>query len=128
MLGSFVLSSGYYDAYYLKALRVRTLIREAFDKAFASYDIILAPAAPTTAPMRGKSLQDPIRMYLGDIYTISANLAGLPGISVPCGRDGKGLPVGMQLIGDRFSEKKLLRAAYAYESARGAFGICEEVR
>ena len=90
MLGSFVLSSGYYDAYYLKALRTKALIKKAFDKAFEKYDMILGPAAPTTAPKLGESLSDPIKMYLGDIYTISVNLAGLPGISVPCGVDSKG--------------------------------------
>ncbi len=115
MLGSFVLSSGYYDAYYLKALKVKALIKKAFDEAFAKYDMILAPAAPTTAPLLGSSLADPIKMYLGDIYTISVNLAGLPGITVPCGADSKGLPVGMQLIGDCYSEKKLIQAAYTYE-------------
>ncbi len=115
MLGSFVLSSGYYDAYYLKALRVKALIRKAFDEAFAKYDMILGPVAPTTAPGLGESLADPIKMYLGDIYTIAVNLAGLPGISVPCGQDSKGLPIGMQLIGDCFQEKKLLQAAYTYE-------------
>lgn len=118
MLGSFVLSSGYYDAYYLKALRTKALIKQEFDKAFAAYDLILGPAAPTTAPKIGDSLSDPIKMYLGDIYTISANLAGLPGISVPCGRDSKGLPIGLQLLGDCFQEKKLIRAAYAYEQTR----------
>ena len=115
MLGSFVLSSGYYDAYYLKALRTKALIKKAFDSAFAKYDMILAPAAPTTAPKLGVSLSDPIKMYLGDIYTISVNLAGLPGISIPVGQDAKGLPVGMQLIGDCFQEKKLFQAAYTYE-------------
>ena len=115
MLGSFVLSSGYYDAYYLKALRVKAMIKKAFDDAFAKYDCILGPVAPTTAPELGKSLADPIRMYLGDIYTISVNLAGLPGISVPCGTDSKGLPIGLQLIGDCFREKKLIQTAYTYE-------------
>ena len=128
MLGSFVLSSGYYDAYYLKALRVKALIKKAFDDAFSKYDVILGPAAPTTAPELGKSLQDPIRMYLGDIYTISVNLAGLPGITVPCGMDSKGLPIGVQLIGDCFREKKLLRMAYTYEKARGSFGLDKEGR
>lgn len=128
MLGSFVLSSGYYDAYYLKALRVKALIKKAFDDAFSKYDVILGPAAPTTAPELGKSLQDPIRMYLGDIYTISVNLAGLPGITVPCGMDSKGLPIGVQLIGDCFREKKLLRMAYTYEKARGPFGLDKEGR
>lgn len=118
MLGSFVLSSGYYDAYYLKALRTKALIKQAFDKAFEKYDVILGPAAPTTAPKLGESLSDPIKMYLGDIYTISVNLAGLPGISVPCGLDQKGLPIGLQLIGNCFEEKKIIRAAYAYEKTR----------
>ncbi|MBD5395070.1 MAG: Asp-tRNA(Asn)/Glu-tRNA(Gln) amidotransferase subunit GatA [Lachnospiraceae bacterium] len=122
MLGSFVLSSGYYDAYYLKALRVKALIKKAFDEAFAKYDVILGPVAPTTAPKLGDSLSDPIKMYLGDIYTISVNLAGLPGISLPCGIDSKGLPIGLQLIGDCFKEKKLIQTAYAYEKARGTFG------
>ena len=115
MLGSFVLSSGYYDAYYLKALKVKALIKKAFDEAFAKYDLILGPVAPTTAPKLGESLADPIQMYLGDIYTIAVNLAGLPGISVPCGQDSNGLPIGLQLIGDCFQEKKLIRAAYTYE-------------
>ncbi len=118
MLGSFVLSSGYYDAYYLKALRTKALIKKEFDKAFEKYDVILGPAAPTTAPELGKSLTDPIKMYLGDIYTISVNLAGLPGISVPCGVDSKGLPIGLQLIGDCFRENKIIRAAYAYEQTQ----------
>ena len=122
MLGSFVLSSGYYDAYYLKALKVKALIKKAFDEAFAKYDVILGPVAPTTAPKLGESLSDPIKMYLGDIYTISVNLAGLPGICLPCGKDKKGLPIGLQLIGDCFAEKKLIQAAYTYEQARGKFG------
>jgi aspartyl-tRNA(Asn)/glutamyl-tRNA(Gln) amidotransferase subunit A len=117
MLGSFVLSSGYYDAYYLKALRVKALIKKAFDEAFAKYDVIIGPAAPTTAPELGKSLSDPIKMYLSDIYTISLNLAGLPGMSINCGTDSKGLPIGMQLIGDCFNEKKLIQTAYAYEQS-----------
>lgn len=115
MLGSFVLSSGYYDAYYLKALRTKALIKKAFDAAFEKYDLILGPAAPTTAPRIGESLQDPIKMYLGDIYTVAVNLAGLPGISVPCGVDSKGLPIGFQLIGNLFREKDLIRAAYTWE-------------
>ncbi len=117
MLGSFVLSSGYYDAYYLKALKVKALIKKAFDEAFAKYDLILGPVAPTTAPKLGESLADPIQMYLGDIYTIAVNLAGLPGISVPCGQDSIGLPIGLQLIGACFQEKKLIRAAYTYEQS-----------
>ncbi|WP_058485618.1 Asp-tRNA(Asn)/Glu-tRNA(Gln) amidotransferase subunit GatA [Defluviitalea phaphyphila] len=118
MLGSFVLSSGYYDAYYLKALKVKALIKEEFNKAFKKYDVILGPVAPTTAPKLGESLSDPIKMYLGDIYTVSINLAGLPAISVPCGIDSKGLPIGLQLIGDCFKEKNIIRAAYAYEKTR----------
>ena len=115
MLGSFVLSSGYYDAYYLKALKVKAMIKNAFDDAFAKYDLILGPVAPTTAPRLGESLSDPLKMYLGDIYTISVNLAGLPAISLPCGKDSKGLPIGLQLIADSFQEKKLIQAAYTYE-------------
>ena len=118
MLGSFVLSSGYYDAYYLKALRTKALIKKEFDKAFAKYDLILAPASPDTAPKLGASLSDPLKMYLGDIYTISVNLAGLPGMTVPCGLDSKGLPIGMQLIGDCFKEKDIIRAGYAFECTR----------
>ena len=127
MLGSFVLSSGYYDAYYLKALRTKALIKKEFDKAFEKYDVILGPAAPTTAPEIGKSLADPIKMYLGDIYTISVNLAGLPGISVPCGVDSKGLPIGLQLIGDCFKEKNIIRAAYTFEQTRG-YERCEAAK
>ncbi|MCM1263370.1 MAG: Asp-tRNA(Asn)/Glu-tRNA(Gln) amidotransferase subunit GatA [Butyrivibrio sp.] len=123
MLGSFVLSSGYYDAYYLKALKVKALIKKAFDEAFEKFDIILGPAAPTTAPKLGSSLADPIKMYLGDIYTIAVNLASLPGICLPCGTDKSGLPIGLQLIGDCFQEKKLIRTAYAYEKIRGAFPV-----
>lgn len=115
MLGSFVLSSGYYDAYYLKALKVKAMIKNAFDDAFAKYDLILGPVAPTTAPKLEESLSDPLKMYLGDIYTISVNLAGLPAISLPCGKDSKGLPIGLQLIADSFQEKKLIQAAYTYE-------------
>ena len=118
MLGSFVLSSGYYDAYYVKALRVKALIKKAFDDAFAKYDVILGPVAPTTALKLGESLSDPIQMYLGDIYTVSVNLAGLPGISVPCGEDSEGLPIGLQLLAQTFDEKKIIRAAYSYEQYR----------
>lgn len=116
MLGSFVLSSGYYDAYYLKALKTKALIKKEFDRAFASYDVLLAPAAPFTAPKIGESLKDPLAMYLGDIYTVAVNLCGLPGITVPCGMDSAGLPIGIQMIGDCFMEKKILRAASAYET------------
>ncbi len=128
MLGSFVLSSGYYDAYYLKALRTKALIKKAFDEAFSKYDVIIGPAAPTTAPKLGESLSDPIKMYLGDIYTISVNLAGLPGISVPCGTDSRGLPIGMQILGDCFKENTIIRAAYSYEQSRGDLGICETAK
>ncbi|MDO5155014.1 MAG: Asp-tRNA(Asn)/Glu-tRNA(Gln) amidotransferase subunit GatA [Eubacteriales bacterium] len=118
MLGSFVLSSGYFDAYYMKALRTKALIKQAFDKAFEKYDVILGPVAPTTALKIGESLSDPIKMYLGDVYTVSVNLAGLPGICLPCGTDSKGLPIGLQLLGKHFDEKSIIRAAYAYEQTR----------
>lgn len=118
MLGSFVLSSGYYDAYYLKALRTKALIKKEFDKAFKTYDVILGPTAPATAPKLGESLSDPLKMYLGDIYTVAVNLAGLPAISLPCGMDSKGLPIGLQLIGDCFKENNIIRAAFAYECSR----------
>ncbi|MDO4340681.1 MAG: Asp-tRNA(Asn)/Glu-tRNA(Gln) amidotransferase subunit GatA [Eubacteriales bacterium] len=126
MLGSFVLSSGYYDAYYLKALKTKALIKQEFDRAFADYDVLLAPAAPYTAPKIGESLKDPLAMYLGDIYTVAVNLCGLPGITVPCGFDRAGLPIGIQMIGDCFMEKKILRAAHAYESARGSIKAPEK--
>lgn len=125
MLGSFVLSSGYYDAYYLKALKGKTLIKQAFEEAFARYDVLLGPTAPTTAPKFGESLKEPLQMYLGDIYTVAVNLAGLPAISVPCGQDSKGLPIGLQLIGQCFAEKKLLQVAYTYEKARGEWRKAE---
>lgn len=123
MLGSFVLSSGYYDAYYLKALRTKALIKKEFDQAFSKYDVLLAPASPFTAPKIGESLKNPLAMYLGDIYTVAVNLCGLPGITVPCGKDSKGLPIGIQMIGDCFMEKKILRAAHAYETSRGSFAV-----
>jgi aspartyl-tRNA(Asn)/glutamyl-tRNA(Gln) amidotransferase subunit A len=119
MLGSFVLSSGYYDAYYLKALKTKALIKNAFDTAFKSYDVILGPAAPSTAPKLGESLIDPLKMYLGDIYTISVNLAGLPGLTVPFSVDSAGLPIGVQLIGDCFKEKNIITAGYALEQSCG---------
>ncbi len=118
MLGSFVLSSGYFDAYYLKALRVKALIKKAFDDAFAKYDVIIGPVTPTTALKLGESLSDPLKMYLGDIYTVSVNIAGLPGISVPCGEDSEGLPIGLQIIGDCFREDNVIRAAYSYEQSQ----------
>lgn len=126
MLGSFVLSSGYYDAYYLKALRTKALIKKEFDEAFSKYDVLLAPASPFTAPKLGESLKDPLAMYLGDIYTVAVNLCGLPGITVPCGKDAAGLPIGIQMIGDCFKENNLFRAAHAYEKKRGDFGTAME--
>ncbi|MGM9566696.1 MAG: Asp-tRNA(Asn)/Glu-tRNA(Gln) amidotransferase subunit GatA [Clostridia bacterium] len=115
MLGAFALSSGYYDAYYNKALQVKALIKQAFDSAFEKYDMILGPVAPTTAPKIGESLKDPLAMYLSDIYTVSVNLAGLPGLSLPCGFDADGMPVGMQLLGKAFDDAKLLRAGALYQ-------------
>ena len=115
MLGAFVLSSGYYDAYYKKALQAKTLIKGAFDHAFEKYDVILGPVAPTTALPLGHSLSDPLKMYLGDIYTVSLNIAGLPGMVVPCGFDKNNLPVGLQLIGKHFDEKTLMRVAYTFQ-------------
>jgi len=117
MIGAFVLSSGYYDAFYNKALKVRAIINEGFQKAFEKYDIILGPTAPQTAPGLGESLADPLKMYLSDIYTVSVNLAGLPAVSLPCGLDQKGLPIGLQLIGKHFGEKDIIRAAYSFEQA-----------
>ena len=115
LLGTFVLSSGYYDAYYKKALQVKTVIRDAFDRAFERCDMLLTPVAPTTAPELGRSLSDPLQMYLSDIYTVSVNLAGLPGLSMPCGFDSRGLPIGAQLIGPHFGEGRLLNAAHAFQ-------------
>jgi len=117
MLGTYVLSAGYYDAYYLKAQRVRTLIKRDFEEAFKHCDVIITPTAPTTAFKIGEKIQDPLQMYLSDIYTISANLAGLPAISLPCGFDGDGMPIGLQIIGKPFDEATVLRTAYAYEQA-----------
>lgn len=124
MLGAFVLSSGYYDEYYVKALKTKALIKKAFDEAFAKYDVILAPVAPTVAPKLGEMVAkekpgkldvDPIKSYLSDVYTVSANLAGIPAISVPCGTDSKKMPLGMQLMGRAYDEKTIIRAAYAFE-------------
>lgn len=117
MLGTYVLSAGYYDAYYLKAQKVRTLIRQDFLKAFERCDLIATPVAPTTAFRVGEKTADPLTMYLSDIFTIAVNLAGLPGLSVPCGFDTSGMPIGLQLIGKPFAEDTLLQAAYAYEQA-----------
>jgi aspartyl-tRNA(Asn)/glutamyl-tRNA(Gln) amidotransferase subunit A len=116
LLGTFALSTGYYDAYYKKALQVKAMIKKEFDDAFSKYDVILSPVAPATAPRLDASLSDPLKMYLSDIYTVSVNLAGLPGISVPCGFDGAGMPIGVQLIGPALGEVKILNAAHAFQN------------
>jgi len=123
MLGNFVLSSGYYDAYYNKALRVKNLIKQAFDGAFAKYDAILGPVAPTAALKKGESLTDPLKMYLGDICTVLVNIVGIPAMSVPCGFTSEGLPVGLQIMGDRFSEQTIIGVASAYQKATAAEGF-----
>ena len=115
MLGSFVLSSGYYDAYYKKGLQARGLIQKSFNEAFDKYDMILSPTAPTTAFKIGENSSDPLKMYLGDIYTVSVNLAGLPAVTIPCGFCSKGLPVGLQLIGKAFAEETLVKAAHTFQ-------------
>jgi aspartyl-tRNA(Asn)/glutamyl-tRNA(Gln) amidotransferase subunit A len=117
MLGTYALSSGYYDAYYVKAQRVRTLIKRDFDRAFERVDVIATPTAPTAAFRVGEKTQDPLQMYLSDIFTISVNLAGVPALSMPCGLSGEGLPIGLQLIGKPFGEPTILRTAAAYERA-----------
>ena len=117
ILGTYVLSSGYYDAYYKKAQQVRTLVRKEFEKAFEKYDVLLTPTSPTVAYEIGTKSNNPLEMYLADICTVSLNIAGLPGISVPCGLNKEGMPIGMQLIGPRFGEEKILNAAYTYEQA-----------
>ncbi|MHC4986213.1 MAG: amidase family protein, partial [Planctomycetota bacterium] len=121
MLGTFALSSGYYDAYYNKALKVRRLIKNDFDAAFAGCDVLLCPVTPTTAFKLGEKTDDPLQMYLADVYTISANLAGLPGLAMPAGLSADGLPIGMQLIGPVLSESTLFRAARMFEQA-GSIG------
>ena len=115
ILGTYVLSSGYYDAYYKKAQKVRTLVMNEFNKAYEMCDVILAPTAPTVAFDIGSKVQNPLEMYLADIYTVSVNIAGLPGISIPCGVDSEGMPIGMQLIGNKFQEETILNAAYTFE-------------
>ncbi|MDY7040714.1 MAG: amidase, partial [Chloroflexota bacterium] len=117
MLGTYALSAGYYDAYYLKAQQVRTLIKQDFDRAFERCDVILCPTAPTTAFKIGEKSGDPLQMYLSDVFTLSASLAGLPGLSLPCGYDEQGLPIGLQIIGQTFDEPTVFRVAYAYEQA-----------
>ena len=117
MLGTYVLSAGYYDAYYDKAQRVRTLIKGDFDQAFEKVDLLVAPTTPTTAFRIGEKIGDPLQMYLSDIYTVPINLAGVPAISLPCGKDPDGMPIGLQIIGPHFGEERILRAAYAFEEA-----------
>jgi aspartyl-tRNA(Asn)/glutamyl-tRNA(Gln) amidotransferase subunit A len=116
MLGTYALSAGYYDAYYLKAQRVRTLVARDFEAAFRKVDVVVMPVAPTLPFAIGEKAEDPLQMYLSDIFTIPVNLAGLPGLAVPCGF-ARGLPIGMQLVGRPFDESTLFRAAYAYEQA-----------
>jgi aspartyl-tRNA(Asn)/glutamyl-tRNA(Gln) amidotransferase subunit A len=115
MLGTYALSAGYYDAYYRKASQVRTLIGRDFEKAFAQCDALILPTAPTPAFKLGEKVDDPLQMYLSDIYTIPCNLAGLPGLSLPCGFAKSGLPIGLQVLGNHFQEEKILRVADAYE-------------
>jgi len=115
MLGTYVLSSGYYDAYYRKASQVRTLIKDDFEKAFGQCDVIITPTAPTPAFRLGEKMEDPLQMYLSDIFTISVNMAGVPGISIPCGFSKEGLPIGLQIIGRHCEEEKIIQAAYTFE-------------
>ncbi len=117
MLGTYALSSGYYDAYYKKAQQARTLIKRDFDEAFKQVDIIVTPTAPTAAFKLGEKTDDPLQMYLSDIFTISMNLAGIPGLSLPCGLTRERLPIGLQILGRHFDEETVLRAAYSYEQA-----------
>ena len=118
MIGNYALSAGYYDAYYLKALKVRTLIQQDYTEAFKSVDVIMCPTAPTPAYEIGSMISDPLQMYLQDICTVPLNLAGLPGISLPCGRSSKGMPIGLQIIGKALDEETILRAAYTYEQSQ----------
>ena len=120
MLGNYVLSSGYYDAYYLKALKVRTLVKEDCAKAFEKCDLLISPTSPTTAFKFGEKSKDPLTMYMSDVFTVAANIAGLPAISIPCGKSAKGLPIGVQLMGPAFSEGEIFNAAEYYESREGA--------
>jgi aspartyl-tRNA(Asn)/glutamyl-tRNA(Gln) amidotransferase subunit A len=117
MIGAYVLSSGYKDAYYVKALQVRRLVKKDFDDAFQTCDVIMGPTTPTAAFPIGEKSDDPLAMYLSDVYTVSCNLAGLPGVSIPCGFTKAGLPIGLQLLGPAFGEEKLLRIARMYEAA-----------
>ena len=117
MLGTYALSAGYYDAYYLKAQKGRTLIKRDFDQAFESVDVIATPTTPHAAFRIGEKIDDPLQMYLEDIFTLPANLAGICGVSLPCGFDSAGLPIGLQLLGPAFGEERVLLAAYAYEQS-----------
>jgi aspartyl-tRNA(Asn)/glutamyl-tRNA(Gln) amidotransferase subunit A len=117
MLGTYVLSTGYYDAYYRRAQKVRTLIRQDFEQAFKTCDVLLAPTTPTTAFKLGEKTDDPLTMYLSDIFTVSVNLAGVPGISIPFGVDAKGLPIGLQILGKAFDEKNVLQTAHFLENS-----------
>ena len=117
MIGTYTLSAGYYDAYYLKAQKVRTLIKQDFEQAFSKVDVLISPTSPTTAFKTGEKADDPLGMYLLDLMTIPVNLAGLPGLSLPCGFDQQGLPIGLQIIGNVLREDQVLQAAYAYEQA-----------
>ncbi|MGC6535101.1 MAG: amidase family protein, partial [Parvibaculales bacterium] len=119
MIGTYALSAGYYDAYYVKALQVRRLIAEDFTKAYEKCDVLLTPTTPSAAFAVGKNVEDPLEMYLNDVFTVTVNLAGLPGISIPAGVDGNGLPLGLQLIGQAFGEETLLRAGDVMEQAAG---------
>jgi aspartyl-tRNA(Asn)/glutamyl-tRNA(Gln) amidotransferase subunit A len=118
MLGTYVLSAGYYDAYYLKAQKVRTLLRQDFANAFQKCDVVLTPTTPTPAFLFGEKVDDPLAMYLNDIFTVTANLAGVPGVSVPCGLSSDGLPIGLQLLGPYWNEARLLRLTHAYQKAQ----------
>ena len=120
MLGTYALSAGYYDAYYIKAQRVRTLIKEDFERVFETCDVLATPVAPTPAFKIGEKVDDPLRMYLSDIYTVSVNLAGIPGISVPCGTSSEGLPIGLQLLAPPFEEPRLFKAARVVEQGQGS--------
>jgi aspartyl-tRNA(Asn)/glutamyl-tRNA(Gln) amidotransferase subunit A len=117
MLGTYALSAGYYDAYYLKAQKVRTLLAQDFENAFKKVDAIVTPTSPTAAFKLGEKVDDPLAMYLADIYTVTADLAGIPGISVPCGETREKLPIGLQILGKHFDEATILRVAHAYEQA-----------
>lgn len=119
MLGTYTLSAGYYDAYYKKAMQVRTLIREDFIKAYKKVDVILAPVSPTAPWQLGTKADDPLKMYLSDIYTVTANLAGIPSLAVPCGFSKEGLPIGMQILGPQFSEETLFKIGYFYQETTG---------